>query len=269
MRDLDATNIVARSTKFAFTVSLIIPLIMGCGAFALAEGAAPNLPLSDNRLALLSLAIVACAILSVPMPYIFKWNWETKYFGALMFSLSSGSIVGIYPLLCIVQYSLLPLVARIAMGLIVSAATIRWCVRFVKAYRTIYADQSLFRCIYEEEPTAVFYLQQGDMQIFQKILNLELFPSGKCFFIFLSAAFSLIPFASSVSHFVGVPFVHVFLAISSVPLDLMFLGMSTKMWLVYYFYPMKIKRQTKKPVYVDMSSKSIKVNNPHPRLGRA
>jgi hypothetical protein len=48
------------------------------------------------------------------------------------------------------------------------------------------------------------------------------------------------------------------LAIFATPLNLMFLGLSTKGWLVFYFYPSKIKRETNKPVYVDISSRPPK-----------
>jgi hypothetical protein len=56
----------------------------------------------------------------------------------------------------------------------------------------------------------------------------------------------------------GIPFIHIFLAIFATPLNLMFLGLSTKGWLVFYFYPTKIKRETNKSVYVDISSQPPK-----------
>jgi hypothetical protein len=261
LRDLNAVNIAAKSTKFVFTISLIIPIIMGLGALALANGAAPTQPLRDNYLEILSLGIIALAIIALPMPYVFKWNWEAKYFGASMFSLASGSIVGIYPMLCIVQYGALPLVVRIAIALLACAITIQWCNRFVKAYKMIYKNEHQFQCLYEEESDAVYYLQQGDKKILNKLPRADLFPGSKYFLLSLSVAFSMIPFASSISEFIGLPFIHVFLAVSATPLNLMFIGMATKMWLVYYFYPHKIKRNTNKPVFVDMSSQPLKSIN--------
>jgi hypothetical protein len=230
---------------------------MGAGALALADGAAPALPLRDNYLEMISLGIIGITIIALPISYIFKWNWEAKYFGASTFPLASGSIMGIYPLLCILQYSSLPLVARLLIAFGVGFAIIRWCARFVKVYQAIYSDKRLFRYIYEEEPTAVYYLQQGDKKVFEKRLKIDMFPSSKYFLLFLFGAFLLVPFASPVSHFVGLPFTHIFLAVGALPLDLMFLGMATKMWLVYYFYPRKIKQETNKPVYVDMSSQPL------------
>jgi hypothetical protein len=183
LRDLNAINVSAKSTKFAFTISLIMPLIMGLGGWALADGAAPTLPLRDNYLEMLSFGIIAIAIVALPIPHVFKWNWETRYFGALMFSLGSFSIMGIYPLLCIIQFSPLPLLVRLSIALLVSVVTIRWCARIVKTYKAIYADKRLFNCIYEEESTAVYYLQQGDRKIFEKKFKLNYFQPQSTLFV--------------------------------------------------------------------------------------
>jgi hypothetical protein len=203
---------------------------------------------------MLGLGLIAIAIIALPIPYIFKWDWEAKYFGAMMFSTASGSIMGVYPILCIVQYSVLPMPARLCVAILSTVSVIIWCSRLVRTYKTIYEDKRLLGCIYEEEPTAVYYLQQGDRAISERLFHVQLFPSSKSTFFCFFAAFFLIPFAPSVVTFVGLPFTHVFLAVFAAPLDLMFIGIATKMWLVYYFYPNKIRRITNKPVYVDMSS---------------
>lgn len=254
MRDLDCINGAAKSTKHVFAISLIIPIFMGFGAWALATGAAPSLPLHDNYLEVFGLSISVCAILALPVPYIFRWNWEAKYFGAGLLPFACGSILGIYPILCIVLYGSSPSIISAVLILAECLLIARWCNRFVKIYEDIYRDKSLFQYIYTEESTAVFYLQQADKKVVEKILKFQQFPSSKFCIISLLSAFSLIPFATSLSRFFGVPFVHIFLAVGATPLNLMFLGLSTKMWLVYYFYPMKIKKETRKLVYVDMSS---------------
>jgi hypothetical protein len=238
-----------------FSVSLFIPIVMGCGAWALATGAAPGRPLHENYLALIGLGIALAAITSLPIPYIFRWNWETKYFGASMLSLSSGSIIGLYPVLCIVQYSLLPFFVRLALLVFEATLIIRWCLRFVDIYHLIYCDKSLFRCMYNEDSTAVYYSQQADKKIIEKKLKFEQFPPSKYFIISGVLAFCLLPFATTLSRLIGIPFPHIFLAVFATPLNLMFLGLCTKGWLAFYFYPMKIKRETNKPVFIDISSK--------------
>lgn len=259
MRDLNSINSAAKSTKFIFTISLIIPLFMGCGAWALAAGAAPEQALRDNYLALLGLGIASAAIIAFPIPYMFRWNWESKYFGAGMLSLSSGSIVGVYPILCIAQYSSLPKFMCLILVSLEGILIIRWCLRFINIYKIIYREKNLFHSIYTEESSAVYYSQQADKKIIEKILKFQQFPPAKYFILSCFAAFSLAPFATSLSQFIGLPFTHIFLAVFATPLNLMFLGLTTRGWLVFYFYPMKIKRQTSKPVYVDMSSQPPKL----------
>lgn len=263
MRDLNSINGAAKSTRHIFAISLIIPVFMGSGAWALATGAAPSLPLYENYLEVFGLSIIACSIIALPMPLIFRWNWEAKYFGAGLFPFASGSILGIYPILCITLYSSLPSLIRIAFILLEAILITQWCNRFVKAYRTIYCNKNLFNYIYTEDPTAVYYLQQADKKIISKLLKFQQFPSSKFCALALFAALSLIPFATSLSRIVGLPFIHIFLAVGATPLNLMFLGLSTKMWLAYYFYPMKISRKTKKRVYVDMSSQPLECLKPY------
>lgn len=258
MRDLDIINSAAKSPKFFFSISLVIPLVMGGVAWALATGAAPTLVLHNNFLALLGLGIASIAIIAFPIPYIFQWNWETKYFGAGSFAICSGAILGIYPILCIAQYSPLPIFIRLTF---VSAELIliaRWCLRFVNIYHIIYRADDLFHCIYSEELSAVYFSQQADKKIIEKFYKFEQFPDSKYFIPSTLIALSMIPFAAPISQFIGVPFIHIFLAVFATPLNLMFLGLATKGWLVFYFYPAKIKKTTNKPVYVDISSRPPK-----------
>ena len=258
MRDLNSINSAAKSTRFIFTVSLIIPIFMGCGAWALAIGAAPEKPIHENYLALFGLGVASVAVLSFPIPYIFHWNWETKYFGAGMLSLSSGSLIGLYPILCIAQYSSLPALVRLALVLLEGTLIILWCLRFSNVYKIIYHDKNLFNCIYTEELSAVYYSQQADKKIVGKLLKFSELPESKYFIAAGLLAFLLIPFATPVSQFMGIPFAHIFLAVFATPLNLMFLGLSMKGWLVFYLYPKKIKKETNKPVYVDISSQPPK-----------
>jgi hypothetical protein len=254
LRDLDALNCAAKSTKSVFAFSLIIPLTMGLGAWALADGAAPGVALSDNYLEMFGLSLMAYSIISWPIPYIFRWNWETKYFGAGLFHMASGSVMGLVPLLCILQYSSLPILSRLILTSLEAMTIIWWCYRFVKIYKTIYENKSLFNYIYKEESTVIYYSQVADRKVFEEILKFDQIPKSRYFVASLLASLSLVPFASSASEFFGVPFTHVFLAIGTTPINMMFLGANTKMWLVFYYYPMKIRKETSKPIYVDMST---------------
>lgn len=258
MRNLDEVNAAVPSTKFLFIVSLIMPIIMGWGAWALAMGAAPTLPFRENYLGIIGLGIAACAIITAPIPYIFKWNWETKYFGAGFIPFSSGALLGIYPILCIALYSSMPLTIGFSLVIFQITLIIWWCHRFIIMYRTIYEDKDLFSYIYTEEPTAFYYSQRADKRVTEKILKFQYFPSSKFFVCSLLISFSLIPFAALLSSSFDIPFIHLFLGILATPLNLVFLGLSTKVWLVCFFYPSKIKKKTNKAVYVDVSSRPPK-----------
>ena len=227
---------------------------MGCGAWALAIGAAPQQALGDNFLAQIGLGITIIAAIAFPVPYIFHWNWECKYFGATIFSLCSAAILGIYPILCIVQYSTLPAPARLAFFSFECILIFRWCRRFVNIYNIIYCNKKFFHSIYTEESSEVYYSQQADKKVIEKILNFEQVPHSGYFIISTLIAFLAIPFATRLSIFIGIPFTHIFLTFFSTPLNLMLLGLATKGWLVFYFYPAKIKKKTNKLVYVDISS---------------
>lgn len=264
MRDLDTINVMARSSKFAFTITLPLPLIMGIFAFGLADGAAPNTPLSKNYLEIFSISLMALSLAAIPIPHIFQWNWEAKYVGALMFQMTSTSIIGIYSVLCIAQYSTLPFFWRILITIIFSLIIIRWILKITDDYTNLYLDKDIIFYVYEEEPDAVYYLKQADQEISKKF-KLDPYPNSKYSLIFFISAFLMVPFASNISNFFGIPFTHIFLAIFFIPLDLMFIGIGTKMYLAYFFYPNKIKRLLKKPVYADLTSKPrnplIPVNN--------
>jgi hypothetical protein len=237
-----------------FTISLVLPIVMGCGAWALAVGASPGQALRDNYLGMLGLGIAFSAIFALPIPYIFRWNWESKYFGAAALCLSSGSIIGLYPALCVAQYSSLPALARLTLIFSECFLIFKWCKRFVNIYKVIYSKKSLFDYIYKEESSGVYYSQRADKKVIEKMLKFEQFPHWKYFVLSGFAAFSLTPFATLVSNVFGIPFIHIFLAVFAIPLNLMFLGLTTRAWLIFYFYPAKIKRRTNKPVYVDISS---------------
>jgi hypothetical protein len=260
LRDINLFSRAEKTVRFIFIISLFLPIVMGCGAWALATGAAPGLAIHNNYLALFGLGIASAAIIAIPLPYIFCWNWQTKYFGACILPLASVSIIGIYPILCIIQYSLLPIIMRLTLILLEFIMAAWWCRRFITLYRLIYSQKKLFNYIYIEEPSAVYYSQKADNAITEKIYKFEQFPRSRCFIIFGTIAFCLTPFATSISQFAGIPFIHIFLAVFATPINLLFLGLCTRGWLIFYFYPKKIKNETNKIVYVDILSRAPKLS---------
>lgn len=259
MRNLDKINCAAKSTASIFSISLILPIFVGWSSWALAVGAAPALALRDNYVALFGLGVCVISFLLLPIPFAFKWDWRTSHYGAALFGIGSLAWMGISPLLCLISLGHMAWIFRIVILIGYLVTTIAWCYKFIKIYRVIYTNSALFNTIYLEERNEVYFLQQGDRQVLTKVFKFSQFPPDWTFLLSFSIATALAFFRSEIVSFVGVPFLHIFLAVSAIPVSLAFLGLATKMWLVFYTYPRKIKALVGKTTYVDMASQPKKL----------
>jgi hypothetical protein len=255
LRNLNVINTVGRSTGFIFRLSLFFPVFTGLVGFIFAIDCAPNLPVAKNYLALSGIFMAIIALTLLPVPSIFKWDWNSKYYGASLFGFATVACMGIYPLLCIALYSRLPLWSRVALVLAEAIIILLWCFRFLKIYRYIYSDEELFNTIYFDDGSVVYFLQQGDKQLLEKKLRFEQSPPGWSFAASSALSLCFTLFYSNVVHYVGLPFTHIILTILSVPVTLLVLGLATKMWLIHFTYPRKIRLKSGKSTYVDMVSK--------------
>ncbi len=231
--------------------------------WALALGAAPELPFQENYLATIGVAISSLAIFIFPAPYLFRWNWEAKYYGSFLFPFATGLVLGVCPMLCITLYGALPLIWPATVLLLEIIAITWWSWRIVELYKGIFKSKHLFYSIYVEKEDAIYYYLQVDKAVVENTICFRISPSSIYFIPPMLLAFSILPFALSVSKFVGVPFTHIIMAIIGAPLNLLFVGICTKCWLVFYHYPKKIKKKTGKRVYVDMSSLPEKCEMPN------
>lgn len=230
-----------------------MPFFSGLGGWALASGAAPNIPTVDNTVAGFSVGLVLLSLLFAPVPWVFKWGWHSRYFGAVAPLLGSAALSALIPLFCIAFYGRLPFWVSGCLIFLEVGLIVWWCRRFVVFYRRIFADNRLFRSIYEEEDDAVYYLQRVDKWAMDKFKFAQM-PSSSMLLVPMILAFLLAPFMNSVTRFTGVPFTHVFLSIAGIPIVLLCLGLATRGYLIFYYYPAKIKRATGKDVYIDMAS---------------
>jgi hypothetical protein len=243
---------MAKPARFASIVALL-PLIFSTCSLALANGAAPAIPFRENPILLFLSTLIAAACAMLWVPRVFKWNWETKYFGASLFHIGSIALLCVVPCLCLVLYSRLPITARISVLLIYLGIHVGWCRRFVVFYRKVDADTNLRGGLYQEEYDAVYYMQRADKQLLEH--KFKELPKDGYFALFLALSFLLVPIMDAVSAIVGLPFVHIFLLIGMLPVSLMGFGFATRGWLVFYCYPMQIRKATGKRVYVDMTGK--------------
>jgi hypothetical protein len=256
LKDLDKINPSIAKPKSLGSVGAFAPLIISACSVALADGAAPHIPFSQNPLSVFCLGMTITSLLFMLIPRIMNWDWQTKYFGIALLYVAVFALPGWISLLCIVFYGKLPLWISLGYLGINVVLTFWWCRRFVLLYRQIAHDPKLWGCIYIEDSDAVYYTQKGDAWLLEKKFKFEQFPSNTFVGTAMALAFLLIPFMGSVTQFVGVPFTHIFLVVAWLPINLMALGFGTRGLLIYYYYPWKIKRQTGKNVYVDMTSPS-------------
>jgi hypothetical protein len=257
LRDLDKINAVAVSTGYLFRISLILPIFMGAISFTLATGSAPGVPLGDNYLAISGILISLIGIISLPISYLFQWDWRTKFCGASLFGLASFACLGIYPLLCIVFYSHMNIWIKIVIVFAEAIAICLWCARFVKIYRFIYNDKEIFDSIYFGENSVVYYRQKENIRVVEHRLKFSETPPGWSFLVCLVLAFCPAILKRKVIEYVGLPITHVILAIGTIPITLWVLGIATKMWLIYFTYPAKILSKSGKRTYLDMNSEDV------------
>ena len=254
MRDLDAINPQIARPNTLTSYLFFLPFFSGLGGWALATGAAPTVAYEDNALAVFSIRLLIGSLILAPLPWLLKWDWRSRYFGSGAFLLGSAALVGLIPLLCIVLYGRLPRVLSWGFLLFEMGLIVWWCRRFVLLYRRIFADTELWKRIYVEESDVVYYLQRADKWAMEEKFKVSQMPSTMLTLLPMIIAFLLVPFMSSVTRFVGVPFTHIFLTIAGIPIVLLCLGGATRGYLIFYYYPWKIKRATGKNVYVDMAS---------------
>lgn len=227
--------------------------MLGAVGLAFADGAAPDIPFFDNPIAVFSAGMLLLSVLLAPVPRLFRWDWRSQYFGMTALLVGSVGLLGLIPLLCIVLFGSLPRGLSWSFLLLEVGLVVWWCRRFVVLYRRVFAETNLFRYVYQEETDALYYLQRADNLVLEK-LKFSQTPPNLTLFIPVSVAFLLVPFMSSVAGVVGTPFVHVFLAVFSIPIVLWSFGLATRGYLVFYYFPWKLKRATGKNVYVDMAT---------------
>jgi MFS family permease len=255
LRDLDQINPPFARPNKAFLLNSIIPFFIGLGAWGSAVGVGVGIEFENNYLAILGVGMVIFSVLFLPIPIIFKWDWKSVYFGWSIYSVGSFAGMGLFPLLSILIYGALSFSVNMALLLFNILLIFWWCGRFVSVYKKIYKNEIYRNSVYVEEVDAFYYLQKVDASILEKKLKFKQFPSAIYVIISFFLALMLIPFMADVRNIVGAPFPLIFVSVMFIPINLMCLGLATRGFLIYYYYPRKIKLETGKDVYVDMVSK--------------
>lgn len=257
MRNLDGCNPdLAKPSRFA-RMGAIIPLVLGSVSATLAIGAAPGIPFQQNPAFLLSATVVMAALGMAFLSLVCKWGWQAKWFGASLLNVGSLSLLFFVPCLCLLMYSKQPAYVGTILLAAAIAAHVWWCSRFLRLYRHILHDNGAAALLYQEEPDAVYYMQSVDKHLLDKRFRFQQIPRQRYFVLCLVLAFMLVPAIGAITALIGLPFVHIFLLVGSLPMSLMAAGLCTRAWLVFIHYPALIRRRTSKRVYVDLSSGAV------------
>jgi hypothetical protein len=252
VKNLDELNQTIASPRTLSSTLALLPFLMGILCIPLALGAAPSLPFEHNYLAIFCAGQSVLALFFILIPRLFRWDWRTQYFGMPMFYIGSVSIIGLVPWLAIIIFGNLPFWARLLTFFAYFGSIVWWCRRFVTYYRAVFSDKRQSAAIYKEDVDAIYYHQQTDKDLIEKGAQLAQIPSNLSFLLFIALAFASTPFVGGISRLIGIPAIHIFLTISSLPIVLMCLGMAVRGYLIFYYYPRHLKRETGKNVYVVM-----------------
>jgi hypothetical protein len=255
LRNLDDENPRMARPEYMASWGASLPLILAGLSAALAADAARSIAFSRNPLAMLCLGLCVLSICLVLVPRIFKWDWRAQYFGVAALYLSSVGLLGLIPWLSVVLYSTIPLWARLMLLLAYGLPIVWWCRRVILFYRHIFSEPQMRNMLYVEEADAVYYLQRSDKWLIEHKYKFQQSPPNLVFAFAGGIAFLMVPFMTSISHFFGLPFPHIFLMIGCFPLILLVSALAVHGYLVFYYYAGKMRSQTGKEVYVDMTAK--------------
>lgn len=248
MRDLDRANLeMARPSSLA-SIGAFLPLLFGGMSLLLVDGASMDTPVLANPLSVLCIVVCALSAVLMVVPRVFDWGWDAKYFGVSMLYIGSTASLGGVSWLCFLFFGLPPLPVRVLLFLVYLAVLIAWCFRTVAFYRKV-RDR-----LYREEGDAVYYLWDHDRRLV-KINRFSMSPNGWSYLIAIALTCLALAYIRPLTELTGLPFTHIVLGIVMLPADMLTLSSATKGFLLFYYYPGKIFRETGKKVYVDMGSK--------------
>jgi hypothetical protein len=256
LRNLEKENPTYARPQNVALIGAFLSFTIGGMCMVIANEATPHTAFLDNPLTLFCIFVSVASFAFALIPKIFNWGWKARYFGISMIYLTSVSLLGLIPWLCIVLYSAQHLWMRLIILVGYAVPIILWCRRFAKFYAKIFANQVWHDFIYREDTDAVYYMQKNDNWLVEKRYKLAIFPSGIATVAPVALAFVLVPFIKIVNSQTGLPFAHTFLSVAGLPIIMTFLGLGMRGFLVFYYYPWKIKQATGKDVYVDMVTKT-------------
>lgn len=255
MKNLDTLNPSFARPSTLIATGALLPLLTSLVGLGFAAGAAPDLAVLHNPVALLCLAIFAASCAMLIIPRAMHWDWRAGYFGFGLLYIPSISLISGIPWLCLLVFSSAPLWFRCVLFSMHALTLLWWAGRYVALYRKVFASDALRQSVYVEDEDCIYYLQKGDRMVLDKICKFRELPPTLFVLATLAAAGVSMLYAGGLVVFFGLPYPHIFLAICAMSIDMIGVGLAVRGWLVFYKYPRLLRRQTGKQVYVDMVSK--------------
>ena len=257
LRNVENLNPPYTKGRIFVPITAALPMMLSVIGMVLAAGAWEG-SVVKNPVWIFCAGIFGLSALMVPIALIFNWGWRAQHFGVTTLFLGSIMLTGGVPWLCILFFSVLPLSFRILAFSLYIGMLVFWGWRFRSYYKSVYSDVTKRAMLYRVDEETVFYVQKVDKKLMGgKEASLH-FPS---IYLFIGAALTALLtlfYATEIRSAFGLPLVHVFLAVFSIPIDMMAMGFIFRGWLIYYHYPRRIFCQTKKNVYVDLVSRPSK-----------
>lgn len=255
MRPLHETNPDDLHPRRSGAIAAFLVLSLGTCALVLANGAAPELPWTHNPAAWLSLFYMASSLPLLILPRLLRWEWEMRYFALGWFGFSAIGLLAIVPLYAAFFHSSTTALLKAVLLLIYAGCNFWWCRRFVRFYSHIWQQPDLRRKLYHEDDVAAYYSQRGDEFLYQKKPKFKQLPDGLWLIVPTALALITVPFYATLRAKTGLPFTHIFLLISGLPMSMMATGVVARCWLICFHYPAQIRKQTGKLTYVDIMAK--------------
>jgi hypothetical protein len=252
LKNLDALNPAIASPRSFSSTAAALPFLLGILCLPLAFSAAPTLPFARNLLALLCALQSITSLFLMIVPRLFCWDWRAKFFGASSFYIGSVSVVGIVPMSSVVCFSILPIWIKSLVFIAYVAPLVWWCKRFFDHYAEIFANEISRKMLYHEDSDAIYYMQGNDDLLIKKRKALTHFPSNLFFILAFAIAIAILPFALTLVNVTGIPTIHLLLTILGLPIALMCSGFAARGFLIFYYYPYRLKQECGKDVYVLM-----------------
>lgn len=253
------------SRDLAFLPILCGILLSSAGIFLAHDAAMDKVPFWSNPVVLVGVGLGLYANLLGLSMYFLRWRSTAVQSGLVIlaamslfyYAFSGASLADI------LLYGSAPFEIKTLLFIFSLAWNGYWAYVTIRGCQAIWTDESLRKSVWVSYRDAVVYRRSGAKAAIEK-KGIRIHPSNLTMVL---AFFLIIPLAwwqKNLSALFGVPFVHVFLVLFGQFAIVICWICTVLFFMVMIYYPLKIKRETGKPVLFDMMAPA---NAPVPTQG--